>query len=381
MTSFAPSTFQVGAPSAAGSQQPQTDENFHSALSSSQQLPSLHLDYIHDISYDHYGRRLATCSGDRFIRVWDLNSQGEWTSHTEWQAHRGTVNRLSWAHPEYGQLLASCGSDQAVIIWEEREMAQQPQQQQEAPPTTATHWVLKAQLTDARKSVTCVQFAPRHLGLKIATGSADGFLRIYEAIDVMNLIHWPMNGSMDVLGDSTNDESAMDSLTGLLGVTALAWCQGRFEPPTLVVGTGRGDVSVVRFSDSSRAWQTLVKLPIHHRGVLDLAWAPNVGRSYHLIASAGKDRSLRVNRLNRHLSSKSSVANSLDLESSQVLGDGMTEVWRCAWNVTGTVLASSGDGGMVQLWKSNFRGEWKCVGEIMGDISAGGDGLNQNTDP
>jgi nucleoporin SEH1 len=483
-------------------QQPPTSDgandhsHFHTATSSSNQLPSLHLDYIHDIAYDHYGRRLATCSGDRFIRVWDLNSKGEWTSHRgmgEWQAHRGTVNRLSWAHPEYGQLLASCGSDHSVIIWEEREQSQhqdvtsqssQQQQpggaQQQHPPgqpphthvqqqahvsqsaqtqtsvnqnqpqatAVSTHWVSKAQLTDARKSVTCVQFAPRHLGLKIATGSADGKVRVYEAIDVMNLIHWPMTGSIDVLSpapspssanDATEDgaggtatsadlpssereqsllSSAMtDATSSQLGVTALAWCQGRFEPPTLVVGTGQGDVLIYRYSDTSRSWQTLLKMPSHSRGVLDVAWAPNVGRSFHLVASAGKDRALRVNKLNRHRfsasarstgnssagtgtnqstgtpatggskgSSKNTTStesptqqggggeisvSSLELASSQVLGDGMMEVWRCAWNVTGTVLASSGDGGIVQLWKSNFRNEWKCVGEVMGDAADG----------
>ena len=27
------------------------------------------------------------------------------------------------------------------------------------------------------------------------------------------------------------------------------------------------------------------------------------------------------------------------------------QVWRVAWNVTGTILASSGDDGCVRLWK------------------------------
>ena len=32
-----------------------------------------HLSYIHDISYDWYGRRLATCSSDQRIKIWDLD--------------------------------------------------------------------------------------------------------------------------------------------------------------------------------------------------------------------------------------------------------------------------------------------------------------------
>jgi WD40 repeat protein len=29
----------------------------------------------------------------------------------------------------------------------------------------------------------------------------------------------------------------------------------------------------------------------------------------------------------------------------------MCQVWRLSWNVTGTILASSGDDGYVRLWK------------------------------
>ena len=38
---------------------------------------------------------------------------------------------------------------------------------------------------------------------------------------------------------------------------------------------------------------------------------------------------------------------------------GAAEVWRVKWNVTGTVLASSGDDGKVRLWKPDpTSGEW-----------------------
>lgn len=33
--------------------------------------------------------------------------------------------------------------------------------------------------------------------------------------------------------------------------------------------------------------------------------------------------------------------------------DHNSTVWRVAWNVTGTILASSGDDGCVRLWKGN----------------------------
>lgn len=47
--------------------------------------------------------------------------------------------------------------------------------------------------------------------------------------------------------------------------------------------------------------------------------------------------------------------------------DHHAEVWRVEWNITGTVLASSGDDGTVRLWKTNFQNEWKCMSVIRGD--------------
>ena len=86
--------------------------------SQSQLLPHGHMDYVLDMKFDYYGRRFATASGDRTVRVWDLNPDGMWDSNTnknEWQAHRGPVNRISWAHPEFGQLIATAGAGELIV--------------------------------------------------------------------------------------------------------------------------------------------------------------------------------------------------------------------------------------------------------------------------
>ena len=54
------------------------------------------------------------------------------------------------------------------------------------------HWVRRTNLVDSRTSVTDVKFAPKSLGLLLATCSADGVVRIYEAPDVMNLSQWTL---------------------------------------------------------------------------------------------------------------------------------------------------------------------------------------------
>jgi len=175
----------------------------------------VHQDYIYKCAFDTYGRRMATCSGDRNVRVWDLTDSGEWTLTAQWQAHKGAVVSLSWAHPEFGSILATCGDDQEAKIWEERNSA----------GSMNAKWIVRANLTEARRAVNAVAFSPRQFGLKLAVASADGCVRIYEAVDIMNLAQWPLAATLQAFQDSNR-----------IGCTSLSWGTGRFEPSTIVVG-------------------------------------------------------------------------------------------------------------------------------------------------
>jgi len=303
------------------------------ADTSTQVLDSQHLDYIHHVSFDIYGRRMATCSGDRVVKVWDLQADGSWQLAGDWQAHRSGVEYLGWSHPEFGTLLATASSDHDVKIWEERLEGYKKV------------WSQRALLSDARRSVHCCEFAPRHFGLQLATGSADGVVRIYEAVDILNLSQWPLQGSIQAFGEP--------------GVTSLSWCTGRFEAPTLVVGGSH--LTIYRYASTARQWQALMTMP-SQGPVTSVAWAPNVGRRFHWIA-ATENQALHVYQLHRK--------QDLELEAFHAL-EKDAPMWKCQWNVTGTVLASSGDAGIVQLWKADQHQQWKCVSQIHGDLTAAG---------
>jgi nucleoporin SEH1 len=185
-------------------------------------------------------------------------------------------------------------------------------------------------------------------------------------VDVMNLSQWLLKSSITVEKDKSSE----------LGVTCLDWCSGRFEPPTLVVGDSSGNVNIYRSSDASRSWNLYMKLDGHtqpRKGVLDVSWSPDVGRSFHLISSCGRDGTLRVHRLKKvpqyhsDENEEKATLSEMILDSSQEL-ETDEDTWRCAWNVTGTVLASSGDGGVVKLWKCNYKGTWKCVSDVHGSL-------------
>jgi len=331
----------------------------------STRFPTHHQDYVNDIKFDFYGRRIATCSADMTIKVWDLDENGDWNFEPgcEWKAHHGMVWKLDWAHPEFGQVLASCSSESTVQIWEEQVGAPMENTGGERQP--GSRWHPKAQLNDSHKWVQDVKFAPRHQGLKLATASADGKVRIYEAIDVMNLSHWPLR------------EEFQDTESGELGFTCLSWNRCQFECPMIATGTDSGTVKIWCYDVTSKIWCMKLELEAHASSVLDIDWAPNIGRSFHLLATAGKDRELRVYRFPRsengdfiepaQRSENSNCVEPVKMEKLQELSQ--NEVWRVQWNVTGTVLASSGDDGQVRLWRSDYQGCWRCTSEIQGDLS------------
>ncbi|KAN0027170.1 hypothetical protein ACTFIU_009855 [Dictyostelium citrinum] len=421
-------------------------------------LSTAHDDLIHDVSYDFYGKRLATCSSDQKIKVWDQNDNQKWELSAEWKAHSGSVWKLAWAHPEYGQVIASCSFDRTVCIWEESEDEKGQKK-----------WQLKAHLVDSRDSVTDIKFAPKSFGLRLATCSSDGYIRIYEAMDIMNLSQWTIVEEFESQKGTSN---------------CICWNPSSYDKPMIAVGSNEPYIKIWEYSETARKWvqiDTLTAYPIGStissgnlnsgsssignsgiggvnsnsmnnlgsgignninsninnisvgggvsgslnnglnsaqsnsvgngnigslnsisgnsglnsnslmsganssinvssgnnsiysnnfdsnsdggsRAIHDVCWAPNMGRSYHLIATASKDHKVRIWKL-------SSERSRMELKEVMRKDDHKSEVWRVEWNIAGTILASSGDDGNVCLWKCNMNGEWKLFSLISGEES------------
>jgi nucleoporin SEH1 len=102
------------------------------------------------------------------------------------------------------------------------------------------------------------------------------------------------------------------------------------------------------------------KFPIkpHTSTINDVAWAPLVGRSYHMIASCSRERVVVWKVIVRDIFQgdsglyKDPIIEALHNVETHIGG----EVWRLSWNLLGTCVASSGDDGTVRLWRKNVRG-------------------------
>ncbi|KAJ2386146.1 epoxide hydrolase, soluble (sEH), partial [Coemansia sp. RSA 2603] len=240
-------------------------------------IPVNHDDFIHDIAYNFYGTRLATCGSDRCIKIWDWNRQtGLWILNESMLGHDSSVVRLSWAHPEFGQVLASCSLDRSVRIWMEQESNLK---------NSTMRWKSVSTLNDSSCAVHSIAFAPEYRNLSLAAASSDGKVRFYSPVEPITLSNWTVSGQIDFIPGGASDSD---------GPLCLSWCKSRFASPHMIAIGGSKGNHVKVFQLDTMQYSELHELDSYEGFVLDIDWAPSMGRSYHLIATACSDGHVRI---------------------------------------------------------------------------------------
>jgi len=293
-----------------------------------------HDDLIHDAQMDYYGTRLATCSSDRCVRVFDLKEGGVQTLAGVLQGHEGPVWQVAWANPKFGNILASCSYDRKVILWRE---------------DSPSRWSKLYEYSNHDSSVNSVCWAPHEFGLVLVCGSSDGAVSVLSYVDASN---------------SWEAEKIPNAHT--IGCNAVSWA------PLASSGTARRFVSggcdnlvkLWRFSDADGRWVEEAKLEAHSDWVRDVAWAPAVGVNKSVIASCSQDR--------RVIIWSNSDVNSSSAWTPKVLNTFDDVVWHLSWSVSGNMLAVSGGDNKITLWKENLEGQWICISDGSGAAATAG---------
>ncbi|KAH9260938.1 hypothetical protein BASA81_000634 [Batrachochytrium salamandrivorans] len=290
---------------------------------------------VHDAQLDYYGLRLATCSGDGLIKIFDVISNQGSSPQVQFSCnlggHQGPVWEVAWAHPRWGTLLGSCSYDGNVLL-----------HKQDENTGIWSEWFRYS----ANASVNSIEFSPIEYGLALALGSSDGQVAVLRADQTSG--EWHVETSF--LGDK-------------LGVNSVSWAPfGSLGSVSLVDGTsvlrlavGGSDESVKIFKCdwaqddvSAPVWHTdkpEFTLVGHKGWVRDVAFCPSVGLPYNLLASCGEDGQVKLwNQDKEH--GQWSVQN---------LIQGEVPVWRVAWSVSGSVLAVSAGEDQVSLWKESVE--------------------------
>ncbi|CCM02720.1 uncharacterized protein FIBRA_04827 [Fibroporia radiculosa] len=302
-------------------------------------IETCHEDMIHDAQLDYYGKRLATCSSDRTVRVFDVVDGEPPKAVQTLKGHTGPVWQVAWAHPKFGHILASCSYDGKVIIWKE----------QPAQGPSAGGWAKIKEHTLHKASVNSVSWAPHELGAILACASSDG--------------------TISVLTFKNDGQWGADVFEGhAIGCNAVSWAPA-VQPGSLIApqsGTTlpgqppAAPQSVKRFAsagcdnlvkiwgfrDDTQAWVEEEVLDGHTDWVRDVAWAPNIGLPRSYIATASQDKTVLIWTKDTPTSSWAKTA--LDPSSALTVPAGGAPasgkfpdvVWRVSWSLTGNILAT-----------------------------------------
>ncbi|KAG1800800.1 WD40-repeat-containing domain protein [Suillus plorans] len=318
-------------------------------------IETAHEDMIHDAQLDYYGKRLATCSSDRTVKVFDviggepLKSSG----HTL-KGHTGPVWQVAWAHPKFGHILASCSYDGKVLIWGERSQG-----------TTDGGWTRVKEHTLHAASVNSVSWAPHELGAMLACASSDG--------------------KLSVLTFKDDGQWGADIFNGhAIGCNSVSWAPAT-QPGSLIHPQQSGAqpsapfkrfasagcdnlVKIWGYREDTQSWVEEETLDGHTDWVRDVAWAPNIGLPRSYIATASQDKTVLI--WTKDSLTSPWVKTALDpstasgAPSAATAGKFPDVVWRVSWSLAGNILAVSCGDGKVTLWKENLRGIWECVSDM-----------------
>ncbi|KAI9767067.1 MAG: GTPase-activating protein S13 [Candelina submexicana] len=287
-----------------------------------------HDDMIHDAVLDYYGRRLATCSSDKTIKIFEVEGESHRLTETL-KGHEGAVWCVSWAHPKYGNILASASYDGKVFIWREQ----------------GGQWQKVFDFALHTASVNIVSWSPHESGCLLACASSDGSVSVLEFKD-NSWEHkiFPAHG----IGVNAVSWAPSIAAGSLVSSGPAAGTVRRF-----VTGGSDNLVKIWEWSNETKSYNTTATLTGHTDWVRDVAWAPTIlQKSY--IASASQDKTVRI---------WTSVPSNPDEWKSTVLNFDAV-LWRVSWSLSGNVLAVSGGDNKVSLWKENLKGEWEMVKSI-----------------
>jgi protein transport protein SEC13 len=211
---------------------------------------------IHDVQLDYYGKRIATCSSDRTIKIFNNSNQLLQTL----LAHQGPVWQVKWAHPKFGSILASCSYDAQVFIWKEQ---------------AGKYSVIKEHLIHS-SSVNSIDWAPHEIGLVLVSASSDGNLSILTFKD---------DGSWDV--NTLNAHS--------IGANSVSWAPYNLvsmQESVKRFASGGCD-NLIKLWTFQESWKLETTLSGHVDWVRDVAFS-----SSGVLASCGQDKQVFVWKLN-----------------------------------------------------------------------------------
>jgi len=293
-------------------------------ISLNSKIETGHRDIVHDAQVNYYGTRLATCSSDHLVKIFEIKPNGQSFLMAELVGHDGPVWQVNWAHPDFDNVLASCSHDRKAIVWRE----------------VNGKWQKTYEYNQHDASVNSICWAPKEYGLVFACGSTDCAISISE---------WCGDVWKPIKIAKAHEE----------GCNAVSWAPAkrtrslvdtevRIDPKRIVSG-GNDRLVKIWKEESPDSWALECELEGHEDWVRDVAWAPNESMAMSTIASCGIDGRVFIWRCT-------------DLErkrwTSRLLRKYDEVLWHVSWSLCATVLAVSGSDNKVYLFQERLPNQW-----------------------
>ena len=360
-----------------------------------------HADAIHDCAYDYYGRRVATCSSDRTIRIFDVECDRERgaTRASDASANaNGTGTQSDGAYDAYDAYDARGANERGFDGAEDREQRARLGGNangtgREANRARGTH---VATITGHDGPVWSARWAHPKFGTLLASASFDHHVRVHKETEPnafslayqtptgthdgsVNAIAWApheygaklacasSDGSISVISYDGQASWTVEKIPNAhaIGCTGVSWAPA--ATPGALVSAGGGAsvvdakrlvtcgcdnlVKIWRFDEERRVWGCEATLSAHGDWVRDVAWSENMGLPMNTIASCGQDGKVFI----------WTQSEPRGAWQSRELHDFGAPVWRVSWSTMGNILAVSDGNNTVTVWKESLDGAWNQI--------------------
>ncbi|KAJ2816974.1 GTPase-activating protein S13, partial [Coemansia sp. 'formosensis'] len=297
----------------------------------------------HDAQLDYYGKRLATCSSDGTIHLFEISGKQQKFLEAL-KEHTGPVWQVAWAHPKFGSVLASCSYDGTVIIWKE---------------TAGSAFTVIKKHDKHPASVNAIAWAPHELGPVLLCGSSDGKI---------SLLTFTEEGVWDAQMIRNAHNTGVNSVSWAPVIAAGAFTQpGAVQKASFVKQFASGGcdnyVKIWSYSEDKKTYEVIQTLEGHSDWVRDVAYAPNIGLPRTYLASCSQDKNVYI--WTQDAPTGKSPTGPVEWKCKQLTSTPFPDVvWRVSWSMSGNVLAVSCGDNKVTLWKENLKGEWERISEV-----------------
>ncbi|EOA33865.1 hypothetical protein CARUB_v10021356mg, partial [Capsella rubella] len=303
-------------------------------------------------SWNYSGHRLAAGSLDGSLSVYDsstpsASSSSTFTCSSKVRVSESSIVKIVWLPSEYGDAVACICEDGSLSIWEEV-----------SEETHALEWKLCKSMKNKSSLVLDVQFGVSRKSLKMVAAYSDGYLRVFELLNPLELKNWQLQAEFQNVIDSLSTLGKPSSLSA-----SVSWnpMKGEEQEPSFVLAFNSdsphlNSSKIWEFDEAHNRWLAVAELAFpEDKGdpVYALSWAPNIGRPYEVVAVA-THKGIGI----WHVGLAPDLEGRLPVKKVSSLSGHQGEVWQMEWDMSGMTLASTGSDGMVKLWQSNLNGEW-----------------------